>query len=81
MYYELIDAKHVKDFQIWVNFSDGTQGIIDLENELYGEVFEPLKDIEKFKQFIIHPELKVLSWENGADFAPEFIYENLKEAA
>lgn len=81
MYYELTEAKYVKDYQIWTKFSDGTQGIVDLESELYGEIFEPLRDVEKFKQFVIHPELKVLSWKNGADFASEFIYENLKEAA
>jgi hypothetical protein len=81
MHYELIEAKYVKDFQIWVRFSDGTQGIIDLENELYGEIFEPLQDKANFKKFNIHPELGVISWENGADFASEFIYENLKIAA
>jgi hypothetical protein len=81
MYYELIDAKYVKDFQIWTKFSDGTEGIVDLENELYGEIFEPLQDVSKFRNFKIHPELNVLSWDNGADFASEFIYESLKKVA
>jgi len=48
---------------------------------LYGEIFEPLKDIKIFRSFKIHPELKVLTWENGVDFAPEFVYEMLKQAA
>lgn len=81
MYPELIDAKYISDYRIWVKYSDNTEGAIDFEKELYGEIFEPLLDINIFKSFKIHPELKVLTWNNGADFAPEFVYEKLKQAA
>ncbi len=81
MYPELTDAKYVNNYKIWIKFSNNIEGIIDLENELYGEIFEPLKDINIFRSFKIHPELYVLTWDNGADFAPEFIYEMLKQAA
>ena len=81
MYIDIADAEYVKNYVIWIKFSDGLEGEIDLEKELYGEVFEPLKDLNYFKDFEIHPELRVLSWSNGADFAPEFIYEKIKEAA
>jgi hypothetical protein len=40
-------------------------------------MFEPLKDINKFKSFQVDPELETLVWENGADFAPEFLREHL----
>lgn len=39
---------------------------------LWGEVFEPLKDVEKFKNFRLNPF--TIEWENGADFAPENLY-------
>jgi hypothetical protein len=72
---KLINAEYIKDYKILVTFSDGTSGIIDLENELWGEVFEPLKDISEFQKFKIDPELKTLVWPTGADLAPEFLHE------
>ena len=48
---------------------------MDLSDELDGLVFEPLKDLKFFRQFLIR--YNTLSWENGADFAPEFLREKL----
>lgn len=44
-------------------------------------VFEPLKSVEEFKQFQIHPEFHTLVWPNGADFAPEFLYREVRVTA
>ena len=57
------------------------EGDIDLQNELDGEVFKPLKDAAYFKRLEVHPELHTLTWPNGADFAPEFLYEKIKMPA
>lgn len=62
-------------------FADGTEGDLDLRNELYGEVFEPLKNPELFKRFSVRPEFQTLVWPNGADLAPEFLYEKIQIAA
>ncbi len=51
---------------------------MDLSQELHGEVFEPLKALEILKGFTIHPEFHTLCWPNGADLAPEFLYEKVK---
>lgn len=61
-------------FVVEVTFADGTIREIDLEPELHGEVFEPLQDPAYFERVSIDDVLGVLSWPNGADFAPEFIY-------
>ena len=74
----VIEAKHVKDYVIWLKFQDGTEGEVDLKHELYGEVFEPLKNSDYFKSFIVHPEWHTIAWPNGADFAPEFLYSALQ---
>lgn len=68
-------AKYLRDYQIQLKFSDGTELEVDLQNHLKGEIFEPLKNVSKFKQFRLHPELETIVWENGADLAPEFLYE------
>ena len=71
----LLKARYVEAYKIELSFSDGTCGIIDLENELWGEVFEPLKDLRKFREFVVDPELKTIVWPTGADLAPEFLYQ------
>ena len=74
MYYNVIEAKYVRDFTIWVKFEDGTQGEVDLAEELWGPVFEPLKDVKYFRNFEV-AEYGTIAWPNGADIAPEFLYE------
>lgn len=81
MSFRLVDARHIHDFVLWLRFSDGTEGEIDLRAELDGPIFEPLRNIEFFKQFRINPDLHTLVWPNGADFAPEFLYTNIRVTA
>lgn len=75
------EARYIANHTVWLRFSDGAEGEVDLSNELYGEVFEPLKACEYFKGFRLHPELRTLVWPNGADFAPEFLRSALRVAA
>jgi hypothetical protein len=72
------DAKYIREFTLYLRFSDGSDGEVDLEHELDGEIFEPLKNIIYFKDFSVNQELHTVVWPNGADFAPEFLYEKLK---
>ena len=81
MDYRLIEARHVANYTLWLRFSDGIEGEINLQRELYGPVFEPLKDLESFKAFVVHPELHTLVWPNGADFSPEFLHDNVRVTA
>jgi hypothetical protein len=71
----LIEAHHVRDYVIRLKFQDGAVGEVNLEPQLYDEIFEPLKAPEYFRLYRVDPELHTLTWPNGADFAPEFLYE------
>jgi hypothetical protein len=75
------EAKYLYDYVIWLRFNDGAEGEVNLKDELYGEVFEPLKDLEMFKSFRVDPVLETIVWENGADLAPEFLYNKMKVLA
>ena len=77
----IAETTHVRDFTLHVRFADGTEGDVDLAGELNGPVFEPLKDPGYFKEFSLHPELHTVTWPNGADFAPEFLYRKIQVAA
>jgi len=77
MCYDVIDAKYLRDYVIWLRFEDGTEDEVDLAGELYGPVFEPLKDPEYFRSFTV-AEYGTIAWPNGADLAPEFLYEQIR---
>lgn len=72
---KLESAEYVADYRIRVRFADGRQGEIDLSDELWGEVFEPLKNTSVFRRFRLDTELNTIAWETGADLAPEYLYE------
>ena len=73
MLVHITDSRYVAGYTIWLRFSDGAEGEVDLSAELYGEVFEPLRDLEAFKKFRLDPEMETIAWPNGADIAPEFL--------
>ncbi|MCP4762154.1 MAG: DUF2442 domain-containing protein [archaeon] len=77
----IVEAKYIGEYTLFLRFSNGTEGEIDFEKELTGEIFEPLKDITFFKEFAINHEIHTIVWPNGADFSPEFLYENLRVMA
>lgn len=66
-------AEYIGEYKLRLKFNNGAQGIVDLEPELYGEVFEPLRDKDVFQQFILTS--RTVEWPTGADFAPEFLLE------
>ncbi|MFW6235036.1 MAG: DUF2442 domain-containing protein [Spirochaetota bacterium] len=78
---KVIEAEYVRDYVIHLCFADGTEGDVDLSQDLYGEMFEPLKDPETFARFAVHPEFHTLCWPNGVDIAPEFLYEKIRVTA
>ncbi|MEW5980270.1 MAG: DUF2442 domain-containing protein [Acidobacteriota bacterium] len=78
---KVVEARYVQDYTIWVKFDDGSDGEVDLKDQLWGPVFEPLKDLRSFRNFKVHPELHTIVWENGADFSPEFLRKSLRATA
>ena len=78
MILHVTEAKYLRDYVIWLRFNDGAEGEVDLAGEWDGEVFEPLKDLGKFRSFKVDPILKTIVWDNGADLAPEFLYEKTR---
>ena len=68
------NARYINKYTIWIKFEDGVEGEVNLEDELWGPIFEPLRDLQTFRSFRVHPELHTIVWENGADFSPEFLH-------
>ena len=75
---KVVDFDYVKDYTLRLMFNDGVVKIVDLKPYLQGEVFGELLDKGKFVQYGLTPV--TIEWANGADLAPEFLYE-IGEAA
>jgi hypothetical protein len=65
-------AEYISGHRLRLWFNDGTDGEVDLSGHLDGPIFEPLRDEEFFRRFRL--EGHTLAWENGADFAPEYLH-------
>ena len=69
----VIRAEHRGGYRIHVTFNDNTAKTIDFRQWLDGPVFEPLKDPNYFRGFFL--DGGTVAWPNGADIAPETLYE------
>ena len=73
MFLEVTQAKYLDNYKLLIMFNNGVQKTVDLRNELNGSIFSPLKQLDYFKNFRI--KYNTVEWENGADYAPEYLYE------
>ncbi len=69
----VIEVEPLGGFVLRLRFNDDTERVVDLEDELWGPVFEPLKeDPELFRAVKI--DGPTIAWPNEADLAPEFLH-------
>ena len=69
----VIRAEYRGDFRIRITFNDLSENTIDFREWLDGPMFEPLKNPEYFQRFFV--DGGTVAWPNGADIAPETLYE------
>jgi hypothetical protein len=74
----MVKILSVKTWPKWlleVVFADGTRCTVPMKERLFGPVFEPLRDPNLFSQATVD-EFGAICWPNGADLAPDAIYED-----
>lgn len=65
----------LQGFELRLRFNDNAERVVDLTDELWGPVFEPLKaDPELFRKVRVDPELGTIVWPNGADMDPDVLH-------
>lgn len=69
---EIKKAEYLDNYKLRLFFDNDEIRIVDLEPSLSGPVFQLLKDPDYFRNFTI--PFNTIQWENGADFAPEYLY-------
>ena len=72
------EARSLPEFRVWIRFSDGSQGIVDLKAFVQGDsrpIVRQLLDPARFADISVRADTVV--WANGFDLAPEFLRERL----
>lgn len=75
-------AEYKGGYQVFLIFNDGESVLVDLEDTIKNDsrkIFFPLQDLSYFKTFKLG--LNTITWDNEADFAPEFLLELGKQQA
>lgn len=69
------EVEALDGFSLRLGFNDGSERVVDLESELWGPVFEPLKaDPGLFRQVRLDDEIGTIVWPNGADMDPDVLH-------
>ena len=76
MILNVVEAKYIEDYKVVLKFDDGVKKLVDLKETIFGDrraIFQPLRQQDFFKNFRL--EFNTITWQNEADFAPEYLYE------
>jgi hypothetical protein len=74
----VVKAELKKGYKVLIEFNDGVVGVIDFYDKLrndHRQIIRELLDLEKFKT--VKTGLDTICWDNGVDFAPEYLYEQV----
>jgi hypothetical protein len=77
---KVVEARALGEYELEVTFDDGTRGVVNLQDRLFGPVFEPLRDPAVFRQVFVD-EFGAVCWPNGADLAPDALYQRIRAGA
>ena len=73
---EIVKIEYKGQYVIHIEFDDKTNGDVDFIDYLEkGPIFKPLRNLDFFKKVCI--DGGTISWPNGADIAPETLYEKI----
>jgi hypothetical protein len=74
----LIEVKPLKDFKLYLKYSDGTEGEISTSNLRNKKEFESLNDYEVFSQVFVDEKTNDISWKNGLSICKNAAYRQVE---
>ena len=79
MIIHVTQVKIVGKYSLELTFDNRVLKRVNLRKELYGPIFEPLHDPAYFAKAYVDPDSRTVTWPNGADFAPDYLYQMKSE--
>jgi len=79
--HDVVGVEVSGEYRLRLTFDDGTVGEIDFAGREWRGVFEPLRDPEYFARVTVDADAGTVTWPNGADMAPEPLYEQARQNA
>lgn len=69
-------VSHAGDYRLELSFDDGLRTTVDFEQRVLSRngIWQPLHDVDYFKQARVDPDLQTIVWPNGADICPDVLY-------
>lgn len=78
---DITTVEVLHDHVVRLLFADGVEKSIDLKPYLHGRVFAEIRnDPEAFGAVKVDPEAGTIVWPNGADLAPDVLYDGRRSA-
>jgi hypothetical protein len=76
MFPRIKKVRHIETYRLELTFTNGETAELDFRNRIVGRggVFEPLEDVDYFKQVRVDHEIGTLVWPNEVDFCPDVLY-------
>jgi hypothetical protein len=77
---ELVEVKALEGYKIWVRYSDGEQGVVDLSDLAGRGVFAHWNDDRRFRSVHLGPG-NAVSWTDEVELCPDSVYLRLTAKA
>jgi len=78
MIVRLIAAWPLERYQLWLAYSDGAEGAVDLEDRLQEWSLDSLRDLRLFRQLSFHRDLNRLVWPDGTELEGTTLYREIR---
>ncbi len=75
----LIAAWPLERYQLWLAYADGTEGAVDLEDQLSAWSLEPLRDLREFRRLRLDRSQNLLVWPGGILLDPGALHRELRQ--
>ncbi|HXA08259.1 MAG TPA: DUF2442 domain-containing protein [Bryobacteraceae bacterium] len=75
---DIVEVRPLDDYQLYLRFEDGVEGVVGLKELIPFEgIFAELRERSFFERVRVNPELGAIYWPNGADLDSDVLYSSL----
>lgn len=72
--HRIIEVKPLQDYRVWLRFSDGVEGTVDLSGLVGKGVFSAWEDVAFFNSVHVDRESHTIAWDGQIDLCPDTLY-------